>query len=600
MSSSEFDRWFENFREGLQRDEAERAGTEPAAPALTDGFPDIPRYTIGERLGEGAAAIVHRAWDRELGRPVAIKLLRDTADVRRTLRARFHREAKIAGSLNHPNLIRVYDVGEVEGRLFMVMELVEGSSLSAVLSNRSVPRDEKLRILEKAARGVAAAHRQGIIHRDLKPANILIDRAREPKVGDFGISLEMEAEPRLTRTGEPLGTPAYMAPEQVRGHEDPTVRTDVYALGAILYEILTGRPPHGGRSLPELYQKILEEEPEAPRTLAPDAPKAACGIAEKALSKNSRDRYQDAGDFADDLARHLRGEAVRARNPGLLRRTLGRLRARPMALASLLAAAGLSVAAGSAAAGPGTLDANRAALQAAVLRIFDQEKSRLEERYKGLQPVRLIAALEAAAERGSEATPAEEIQDLLDYELKKLRVDPELLAVFPVKGRAVFVRGPAAALRVLENRVPAPGIAFTAAGGRLWLLEGTAVRDTAPEHDGLVRGYRWIGVPIDSAALAGALPEDAGLVAWSGPDRGRLAGTAPPDALGAPEAPGNAVRVGSRSLHRFTEPLSGALVPIDQHLLVDARGLRELVVRSAGLASALSLAMAVVLLARAR
>src|SRR5882724_4084108 len=149
MSSLDFDRWFDSFREGLQRDEAERAGTTPAAPSLADGLPDIPRYTIGERIGEGAAAVVYRGWDRELGRPVALKILRDTADVRRSLRVRFHREAKIAAGLTHPNIVRVYDLGEVEGRLFMVMELVEGSSLSTLLSDRSLALDSKLRLLEK-------------------------------------------------------------------------------------------------------------------------------------------------------------------------------------------------------------------------------------------------------------------------------------------------------------------------------------------------------------------------------------------------------------------------------------------------------------------
>jgi len=235
MSSSDAERWFESFREGLRRDEAERAGAAPQGPALAAGPPDVPRYTIGERLGEGAAAVVYRAWDRELGRPVAIKVLRDTADVRRTLRARFHRAAKIAAGLDHPNIVRVYDLGEVDGRLFMVMEVVEGPEPGARLTDPAAPLGEKLQLHEKAARGVAHAHARGVIHRDLKPANILVDRAGEPKVGDFGISLDLDSEPRLTRTGEPLGTPAYMAPEQVRGAGDPTVRTDVYALGAVLY-----------------------------------------------------------------------------------------------------------------------------------------------------------------------------------------------------------------------------------------------------------------------------------------------------------------------------------------------------------------------------
>jgi tRNA A-37 threonylcarbamoyl transferase component Bud32 len=591
MSSSDFERWFDSFREGLRRDEAERAGTPAREPALTHSPPDLPRYEIGERLGEGAAAVVYRAWDRELGRPVALKVLRDTADVRRTLRARFHREAKIAAGLDHPNIVRVYDLGEVDGRLFMVMELVEGSSLDARLSDPSTPLGEKLRLLEKAARGVAHAHARGVIHRDLKPANILVDRAGEPKVGDFGISLGLDSEPRLTRTGEPLGTPAYMAPEQVRGDGDPTVRTDVYALGTILYEILAGRPPHGAGSLPELYRKILDEDPAPPRS-----PSAATAVALKALSKDPAGRYADAGDFADDLSRVLRGEPARARRPGVLRRWGRTLRARPAATAALAAAAAFGLGALAAATVPGTADRNRAALRAAVVRAFDREKARLDERYKGLQPVRLVAALQAATERGTDATPPEEIRDLLDYELKKLRVEPDLLAVLPPRGRAVYARGPSAALAALDDRRPAPGPAFAAAEGRLWLLDGAEVRDTAPEHDDVVRGYRWIGAPIDAAALSGAIPADAGLVAWTGPDRRVLAGAsfAPADADRGP------VRVGARSLVDFSEPLPGAVLPVRQHLLVEARGPREGFLLGASIACAASLAAALLLLRRAR
>ena len=596
MSSSDSDRWFDSFREGLRRDEAERAGTTPAAPSLADGLPDIPRYTIGERIGEGAAAVVYRGWDRELGRPVALKILRDTADVRRSLRVRFHREAKIAAGLTHPNIVRVYDLGEVEGRLFMVMELVEGSSLSSLLSDRSLALDLKLRLLEKAARGVAQAHAQGIIHRDLKPANILVDRAREPKVGDFGISLGVEAEPRLTRTGEPLGTPAYMAPEQVRGG-DPTVRTDVYALSAILYEMLTGRPPYLERSIPELYQKILEGEPELPHVVSRGAPKAAGAVALKGLSVNPAERYADAGEFAEDLARYLRGEAVQARNPGLVHRIGVRLRARPLA-GTLLLGAGVFFLIGLAATlSRKTVDTNRALLASAVGRLFDQEKGRLEERYKGLQPVRLIAALQAAAERGPDATPPEEIRELLDYELKKLRVDPDLLALMPPKGRTVYGRGPAAVIASLENVRPAQGLAFTAVDGRLWLLQGTDVRDTAPEHEHVVRGVRWIGAPIDSAALTRMIDDDAGLVAWIGPERQVLASSAP---IEAEEVARTVVTVADRSLRVTSEPLAGALVPIQQLLLVHGHGIREFVILAANAAAAVLLAAGVVLLARPR
>jgi len=597
MSSSDFDRWFDSFRLGLQRDEAERAGTTPAAPSLADGLPDIPRYAIGERIGDGAAAVVYRGWDRELGRPVALKILRDTADVRRSLRVRFHREAKIAAGLTHPNIVRVYDLGEVDGRLFMVMELVEGSSLSSVLSERSLALDAKLRLLERAARGVAQAHAQGIIHRDLKPANILVDRVREPKVGDFGISLGVEGEPRLTRTGEPLGTPAYMAPEQVRGGGDPTVRTDVYALSAILYEMLTGRPPHLAHSIPELYQKILGGEPELPHVISQGAPKAAGAVALKGLSANPGDRYADAGEFADDLARYLRGEAVQARNPGFAHRIGVRLRARPLAGTLLLGASVFFLIGLAATTSRKTVDTNRALLASAVSRLFDQERGRLEERYKGLQPVRLIAALQAVAERGPDATPTEEIRELLDYELKKLRVDPELLALMPPKGRAVYGRGPATVIASLENVRPGQGLAFTAVEGRLWLLEGTEVHDTAPEHEQVVRGVRWIGAPIDSGALKGMIDDDAGIVAWIGPEQQVLASSAP---FEAEEVPRPVVTVADRSLRVTTEPLAGALVPIQQLLLVHGHGVREFVILAANAAAAVLLAAGVVLLVRPR
>jgi len=597
MSSSGFDRWFESFREGLKRDEAERAGTDPAGPPLPDGPPDIPRYAIGERIGEGSAAVVYRGWDRELGRPVALKVLRDTAGVRLSLRVRFHREAKIAAGLNHPNIVRIYDLGEVEGRLFMVMELVEGSSLGSLMSDRALPLQDKLRLLEKAARGVAEAHAQGIIHRDLKPANILVDRSREPKVGDFGISLGLEAEPRLTRTGEPLGTPAYMAPEQVRGSGDPTVRTDVYALGAILYEMLTGRPPHLAASIPQLYQKILEGEPELPQVLAPGAPRAAGAVALKGLSRNPADRYADAGEFAEDLSRYLRGEAVQARNPGPLRRIASRLRLRPLAAALLAGAVVFGLVALSAALSRKTVEIRRASLLAEVARMFEQEKVRLDERYKGLQPVRLIAALQAASELGPDATPPEEIRELLNYELKKLRVEPELLALLPLRGKAVYGRGPAAALASLENQRPGPGLSFTAEGGRLWLLEGSEVRDTAPEHEDVVRGYLWIGAPIDSAALPGMFDADAGLVAWIGSGRQVLARSGPIDDHALEE---ETATVDGRSLRVSSEPLAGAFIPIRQVLLVHAHGVREFAILSANLAGAISLVLGIALLARPR
>jgi hypothetical protein len=360
--------------------------------------------------------------------------------------------------------------------------------------------------------------------------------------------------------------------------------------------MLTGRPPHLGSSIPELYQRILEGEPELPHVLARDAPREAGAVALKGLSRNPADRYADAGEFADDLARYLKGEAVQARNPGALRRIAIRVRTRPLAGALLLFAMVLAGVAAAAALSPKTMDTHKAMLLASVARVFDQEKGRLDERYKGLQPVRLIAALQAASEHGPDTTPPEEIRELLNYELKKLRVEPELLALMPLRGKAVYGRGPAAALASLENLRPGPGLSFTADGGRLWLLEGAEIRDTAPEHEDIVHGYRWIGAPIDSSVLQGMIDADAGLVAWIGPDRQVLAssGAISDDALQQ-----EITTVDGRSLRVSSEPLAGALVPIRQDLLVHAHGVREFAILVANLVGAVSFAVGTVLICRA-
>jgi len=228
--------------------------------------------------------------------------------------------------------------------------------------------------------------------------------------------------------------------------------------------------------------------------------------------------------------------------------------------------------------------------------MFERVKMSLEERYKALQPVRLVAALQAATEHGSEATPPEEIRDLLDYELKKLRIEPELVALLPVKGKRVYGRGPEGTLKALEDLRPPPGQTYSVAEGKLWLLEGSEVRDTAPEHEGVIRGYRWIGAPIDSSTLTAGIPAEAGVVAWTDDHRQVVAGLPWP----AGDVRERTVRIGGRNLDHFSEPFFGGLVPMDLHLMAEARGLRESVLQVAVLAAALSIAAAAVLLARPR
>lgn len=281
----------------------------------SSGIPNLPRYEIRERMGEGATSVVYRAWDRELKRPVALKVLKETTGLSETARQRFRREAQVMAGLSHPNVVAVYDAGESGGQHYLVMELVEGQCLADLLKERKAAGTELLRLLELAARGVAAAHSKGIIHRDLKPANLLVMPSGEAKVGDFGLAHLVDSSVELTRTGATLGTPLYMSPEQVSGRkEEISPATDVYALGAILYEILAGHPPHTGETVMEIYEKIARQEPESPaRKLDPHLPRDFETIALRALEKDPRKRYPTAGAFEEDLRCALQGEPIRAR-----------------------------------------------------------------------------------------------------------------------------------------------------------------------------------------------------------------------------------------------------------------------------------------------
>lgn len=331
------------------RDLSDHERTRTAVPGAAEGpaleAPRLSRFDLQDVLGQGATAVVYRARDKTLNRTVAVKVLRELGGASDVVRERFRREAQAAAGLSHPNVVTVYDAGEEEGRAFLVMELVEGRPLDRLLKEE--PKGNPLALLEKAARGVAAAHERGIVHRDLKPANILVTASGEPKVGDFGLAHLVETRTELTRTGTALGTPLYMAPEQVEARSgEISPRTDVYALGAILYEMLTGRPPHVGASLADLYARIVRQDPVPPRTLIPSAAFDAQTIALKALEKEPARRYADAREFADDLARHLRGEPIEARPVGTWGRLVRRCRRNPRGTALAAAAFVVLVAAG--------------------------------------------------------------------------------------------------------------------------------------------------------------------------------------------------------------------------------------------------------------
>jgi tetratricopeptide (TPR) repeat protein/tRNA A-37 threonylcarbamoyl transferase component Bud32 len=334
----------------LQEHESLRTVPDALPPAATRSaaWSAPPRYELRERLGEGATAVVHRAFDRELQREVALKVSRDAVGMTTVARERFRREARTAAGLAHPNIVTVHDAGEADGRFYLVMEVVEGRPFNAVLKDRALDQKTLVAMLEQASRGVAVAHAAGIVHRDLKPANILIPKNGEPKVGDFGLAHLADSTQELTRSGTPLGTPVYMAPEQVEGRSaEISPRTDVYALGAILYEILTGAPPHAGESLAAIYRKILNDEPTPPRKGRPQLSHDLETITLKALEKSPARRYGSASEFADDLRRYLGGELIAGRPPGALYRLLRSLRKRALAvgLAGTVAVAGSVIAA---------------------------------------------------------------------------------------------------------------------------------------------------------------------------------------------------------------------------------------------------------------
>jgi serine/threonine-protein kinase len=261
--------------------------------------------------------IVYKARHRTLGRVVALKTMQADALARPELAERFDREARAAARLDHPHIVPIYEVGRHQGRPYYTMALADGSLAQHAGRFTADPR-AAAGLMEKVARAVHHAHQHGILHRDLKPGNILLDGRGEPLVSDFGLAKILDDEVELTRSGELLGTPAYMAPEQAAGGGQPvTGSADVWALGVFLYELLTGRRPFLGPSRDQVLHQIRTAEPARPRQLRPDLDPTLEAIILKCLAKDPARRYASAGALADDLGRWRRGEpaAVRPRPP---------------------------------------------------------------------------------------------------------------------------------------------------------------------------------------------------------------------------------------------------------------------------------------------
>jgi serine/threonine-protein kinase len=311
----------------------------PAEARADEGeLPQIQGYEVEKILGRGGMGIVFRARHLRLNRPVALKMILAGPYANPEERKRFVQEAEAVASLHHPNIVEVYDAGEIDGRPYFTMELVEGGRLSEKVNGMPQPARESAALVAAIADAVHAANQKGIIHRDLTPGNILLASDGTPKVTDFGLARRLEVNSEVTVTGLPMGTPSYMAPEQARGQKSEIgPATDVYGLGAILYDLLTGRPPFRAETSTATIQQLLSEDAVPPARLNSRVPRDLQTICLKCLNKEPRKRYASARDLAEDLQRFQRGEPIRARPVRGLERAARWVRRRP-ALAGALAA----------------------------------------------------------------------------------------------------------------------------------------------------------------------------------------------------------------------------------------------------------------------
>ena len=286
-----------------------------AASEMTDrAVPAIAGYEILGELGRGGMGVVYRARQVRLNRPCVLKMILGGAHAGAEAAARFLAEAEAVARLQHPNIVQIHHIGEADGLPFFELEYVDGGSLDRRLDGTPWPARRAAELIESLARGVAEAHRLGIVHRDLKPGNILLAADGTPKITDFGLAKSLAADSGLTRTDSIMGSPGYMAPEQAEGKTKQVgPLADVYALGAILYELLTGGPPFRGTTALETLDQVKNAEPVPPSRLVPGLPRDVETIALKCLQKEPGKRYDSAAALAEDLRRFLGGEPIVAR-----------------------------------------------------------------------------------------------------------------------------------------------------------------------------------------------------------------------------------------------------------------------------------------------
>lgn len=282
-----------------------------SAPTVGTTIRYFGDYELLEEIARGGMGIVYKSRQLNLNRIVALKMILAGQFAGEEDVLRFHTEAEAAAQLDHPGIVPIFEIGQYEGQHYFSMGYVDGQSLAEKVAAGPFRPSEAAELVAKISDAMAYAHSCGVIHRDLKPANVLIDAAGNPRVTDFGLAKKTEADSNLTGTGQILGTPAYMPPEQASGKTDEIgPRSDIYSLGAILYCLLTGRPPHQAASPMDTLLQVLEKDPVSPRLLNPQVPQDLETVCLKCLQKDPAGRFQDAAELAEELRRFLRGEPI--------------------------------------------------------------------------------------------------------------------------------------------------------------------------------------------------------------------------------------------------------------------------------------------------
>src|SRR5438445_1192109 len=304
--------------ENVQTNNAHASPDSKATTRIAKVLGELGDYELLEEIGRGGQGVVYRARQKSLNRIVALKVIGLAHWATEAHVKRFRLEAEAAASLNHPCIVPIYEVGERDGACYFSMGLVEGGQLDAVAKREPIPIRRAAELIAKLARTVSYAHEHGILHRDIKPGNILLDAKGEPHLTDFGLARLVETESTVTRTMEVLGTPSYMAPEQAVGNNAGVTRaTDIYGLGAVLYQLLTGHPPFAGGTTFETVRLVLDTEPRQPRLLNPKIDRDLSTICLKCLEKDPKRRYSSAVALAEDIERWLKHEPIRGRRTGI-------------------------------------------------------------------------------------------------------------------------------------------------------------------------------------------------------------------------------------------------------------------------------------------